>query len=102
MNRYLIPRRITQRWELMPGWGWRELGATGIGFAIGAALFALAALLRLPLAVHFLLLLAPTGCAAYMAMPMALGGSFLDMVLAWRAYARTRHLYLYDLGRDDT
>ena len=33
MNRYLIPRRITQRWEIIPGsgWGWAEIGVAAVG-----------------------------------------------------------------------
>lgn len=101
MNRYLIPRRITQRWEIMPGWGWRELASAGIGLATGAVLFALASLIGLPLIIRLLLLLLPAGSLTYLAMPLAMGGSMLDLILAFRAYSRTRHLYLYDLGRDD-
>ncbi len=101
MNRYLIPRRITQRWEILPGWGWRELGSAGVGLGIGALLFAVASLAGLPLWLRALLVIVAAGCGVGLAMPMATGGSMLDMLLDARAYGRTRHQYLYDFGRDD-
>ncbi len=105
-SRYLIPRRITQRWEILPGWGWRELGAAGVGLGIGAVLLLLSLLLPTGggwgIAGRSLLVLLPTGCGVGLAMPMVAGGSMLDMLLDARAYGRTRHLYPSDFGRDDT
>lgn len=101
MNRYLIPRRITQRWELSQGWGWREIGAAAIGLLVGALLLGLASLVGLPLAGRALALLLPAGIATYAAMPMPTGENLLDMLLAFRNFARRRHLFLYDFGRDD-
>jgi hypothetical protein len=101
MSRYLIPRRITQRWEILPGWGWRELAAAGVGLGVGVVLFAAASLIGLPLWLRALLVVVAVGCGVGLAMPMATGGSMLDMLLDSRAYGRTQHLYMYDLGRDD-
>ena len=100
-SRYLIPRRITQRWEMLPGWGWRELGAAGVGLGVGVLLFVAASLIGLPLWLRALLAIIGLGSGVGLGMPMATGGSMLDMLLEARTYGRTRHLYLYDLGRDD-
>ena len=105
MSRYLIPRRITQRWEILPGWGWRELGSAGMGLGVGTVLLLLSLLLPAGggwgIAGRTLLVLLPAGGGAGLAMPMATGGSMLDMLQGARAYGRTRHFYPYDFGRDD-
>ncbi len=101
MNRYLIPRRITQRWELFPGWGWAEIGATGVGLLVGGVLLGLAWLLGLPLAVCVVLLILPAGAGAGIARPLPVGGSALEMLQQGRQFLRDRRLYLFDLGRDD-
>ena len=100
--RYLIPRRIQQTWEIMPGWGWTQIGAVGVGLGVGIVLAELAWLIHLPLWIVALLALLPAGAGAGIAMPMAIGGSMLDLLLDARAYGRTRHRYLYDIGRADT
>lgn len=105
MNRYLIPRRITQRWEILPGWGWRELGAAGVGLGGGIVLLLLSLLLPTGggwgIAGRTLLVLLPAGSGAGLAMPTSAGGSMLNMLLDARRFGRTRHMYLYDFGRDD-
>lgn len=101
MNRYLIPRRITQRWELFPGWGWAELAATGIGLLVGAILFALASLLGLPVAVRIFMAILAVGGGAGLARPMPTGDSALVMLQRGRRFYRSPRHYLYDFGRDD-
>ena len=101
MSRYLVPRRINQRWEILPGWGSLQLGAAGVGLATGVLLFAAASLAGLPLWLRALLVIVAEGCGVGLAMPMATGGSMLAMLLDSRDYGRTRHMYYYDLGRDD-
>ena len=100
-TRYLIPRRITQRFELVAGWGWRQIGAVLAGLGVGVVLALLAWALHLPWWIIALVVLLPAGSGAGLAMPMPTGGSMLDMLVDLRAYGRTRHLYLYDIGRDD-
>lgn len=101
MNRYLIPRRITQRWEMFAGIGWRELAVLGIGLLAGALLFGLASLVGLPLAIRAILVILPPGVAFMAARPLPTSESLLDMLLAWHDFSKRRHLYLYDFGRDD-
>lgn len=101
MDRYLIPRRITQRWELFPGWGWPQLGALGIGVLAGLLCFFIVSLLGVPLFVRVIAFLLPAGGVGFLGKPLPTAESPLDMLLAFRAYAQTRHLYLFDFGRDD-
>ena len=100
-TRYLIPRRITQRWEVLPGWGWTQLGAVGVGLGVGVVLALLAWVLHLPLWLLALVVLLPAGSGAGIAMPMPTGGSMLDLLLDARAYGRRRHFYLRDMGKED-
>ncbi len=104
MNRYLIPRRITQRWEIIPGsgWGWAEIGVAAVGLLVGGVLLGLAWLLRAPLWLLALLLILPTGAGVGVAQPMPVTGeSGLVMLQQMRQYFQSRRLYLYDIGRDD-
>ncbi len=101
-ERYLIPRRITQRWELVPGWGKPELLICLTGAAGSAGLVGISSLIGLPIYVVALLGLLPLGVAVLLVMPQPTGGCFVDMLLAQRAYMATRKLYLFDFGRDDT
>ena len=101
-ERYLIPRRITQRWELFPGWGKPELLLCFAGAGVGALLAGLATLLGAPIYLVAPLAALPLTVAVVLAMPMAAGGNMAEWLFALRAYTRTRHLYLFDFGRDDT
>ncbi len=101
MNRYLIPRRITQRYELFEGWGWPEVLSALAGLGIGALLSLLATLLRLPLALCVLPGILAGGTGIAIARPMPTGENLLTFLRSARAYTRTRRFYLYDFGRDD-
>lgn len=99
---YLIPGRITQRLEILPGWGWFELKAIGAALLGGLLLSGLAGLLGLPLLLRFFLILALPGGMAAVARPATVKGeSPLTLLLAFRDYARRQRRYLYDFGRDD-
>ena len=101
-HRYLIPRRITQRWELFPGWGWLELAAVGGGAVVGVVLFLLGIFFRLPLLVRALAFVLPPAAAVFVAKPMVVGGdSLFTQILALRAYLRRPRRYLYDFRRED-
>ena len=102
IERYLIPRRITQRWELFPGWGKPELLICLAGAGGSAVLVGISTLVGLPVYIVALLGLLPLGVAVLLVMPQPTGGCFFDMLLAQRAYQATRKLYLFDFGRDDT
>lgn len=99
--RYLIPRRIMQRWEVMPGWGWRQIAALGVGLGVGAVLALLGWLIHLPIWLLVLLVLLPAGSGAGVAMPMPTGGSMLDLLLDAQAYGQAKHFYLFDLRKED-
>lgn len=101
MERYLIPRRITQGYELFPGWTGREIKLVAAALVLGALLFLLAGLLRLPLALHIGLPLVIVAGTAAAVRPRPTGESLLDEWLRIFAYSRARRLYLYDFGRDD-
>ena len=100
-GRYLIPRRITQRWELFPGWGKTELLLCLAGAGASAALAGLSALVGLPIAISIRLAVLPLGASVLLGMPQPSGGTFYDLLLAQQTYVSRRHLYLYDIGRDD-
>ena len=102
MNRYLIPRRITQRYELFPGWGWPEVLAALAGVALGGLVFGLLSLLNVPLVARLLPALLLAGAVVGIARPMPVTGeSALAMLLQARSFFRARQIHLYDIGRDD-
>ena len=100
--RYLIPKRITQRYEFMPGWGFPEVGLVLGGFAAGIALYLLLGLFGLPLALRIFLAILIALAAFAAANPVAIGQRPIDLITDWRGWTKTQRLYMYDLGRDDT
>lgn len=78
---YLVPRQVTERFEILPGVGWREAGV------VAAAAFLAGLFLLLPLPVPARFLLASPFAAAGVAAVLKLDGtlSVLDYaVRAWR------------------
>lgn len=100
-ERYLVPRRITQRWELFPGWGRRELLTVLVGAAVAAALTTPILILGMPLPLAAVTALLPIGGAAGLAMPQPTSDSLLVLILFWRGYLARPRLYVYDHRRDD-
>jgi hypothetical protein len=101
MNRYLIPRRITQRFEFAPGWGIQEAATVAAGAAAGGLLLLLASLFGLNPGFRLLPPVLVLGASVFAARPLPDGTTLLDLLGAARAFSRSRKLYLYDFSRDD-
>jgi hypothetical protein len=101
MTRYLIPRRITQRFEFAPGWGIPEAATVLVGAAAGGLLLLFASVLGLNPALRLLPATFLVVAAVFAARPLPDGTTLLELLAAARAFARSRKLYLYDFSRED-
>jgi hypothetical protein len=110
--RYLVPRQIVTRTEIMSGVGPMEALLIAAGLAVGIAVQFLLALIGHLVPAHavavrhalligrFLIVVLCAG-AGYMATRPVAGGSVLDYARALRAWSARPHVYLYAQGGDD-
>lgn len=110
--RYLVPRQIVTRTEIMSGIGPGEALLIAAGLAVGVVVQFVLALIGHVVPAHaaavrhalllgrFLIVVLATG-AGYMATRPVAGGSILDYARAMRAWAQRPHVYLYMSGGDE-
>ena len=111
--RYLVPRQIVTRTEIMSGIGPMEALLIAAGLAVGIVVQFVLGLIGHLVPAHmasakhalllgrFLVVVLCTG-AGYMATRPLAGGSILDYARAMRAWASRPHVYLYTQGGDDS
>jgi hypothetical protein len=102
MQDYLVPRAVTARMEILPGFGLPEFGAVVAG-GLGGALLQMVALL-LPLTVpvklffRLFLFVLPLG-AAYMLVHQDISGfSLYNQLKAARQWSQRPRVYYYQRG----
>lgn len=98
MSRYLIPKPITQKYELLPGTGWGlvEAGLVGGGLAGGLGLLALSRLTPWPLPVRLGLAVLVAAVGMALAFPVPGQEPLHRLLRAWWRYRHRPRLYLYD------
>ena len=98
MSRYLIPKPITQKYELFPGTGWGlvEAGLVGGGLAGGLGLLALSRLTPWPLPVRLGLAVLVAAVGMALAFPVPGQEPLHRLLRAWWRYRHRPRLYLYD------
>ena len=110
--RYLVPRQIVTKTEIVAGIGPIEALLIAAGLAVGIVVQFILALIGHvapphAAAVHHALLLGRflvvvlCAGAGYMATRPVSGGSILDYARAIRAWSARPHVYLYTQGGDD-
>lgn len=102
MQEYLVPRAVTARMEIFPGFGLPELGAMVAGGAAGALLQMFALLLPLAIApklfTRLFLFVLPLG-AAYLLVHQDISGfSLYGQLQAARKWANRPRVYYYRRG----
>ena len=98
MSRYLIPKPITQKYELLPGTGWGlvEAGLVGGGLAGGLGLLVLSRLTPWPLPVRLGLAVLVAAVGMALAFPVPGQEPLHRLLRAWWRYRHRPRLYLYD------
>lgn len=100
-NRYLIPRRITQRYEFFTGIGWREVQVLFMGLVCGGAWFLGSHLLYESLLVQVLPGVFSLSLTYFLVRPFPDGTRLLDLLRAIKRFYTRPRRYLYDWSRDD-
>jgi hypothetical protein len=100
-QRYLIPRRITQRYEFFLGIGWQEIRTLFMGTACGGAWFTGSHLMHAGLLVQVIPGVLCLGMAYFLVRPLPDGSRLLDFLIAMKTFYTKPRRYLYDWSRDD-
>ena len=102
-TRYLIPRRIRQRYEFFPGSGigLPEVGLILAGLGAATVWFGGAGLFRLPFLVRLLPALALAGFGYFAARPLPDGTNLWGLAQAFHQWRTRPQRYLYDWSRED-
>ena len=100
-HRYLIPRRITQRYEFFTGIGWREVQVVLLGLVCGGAWFLGSHLIHANLLVQMLPGVFSLGLTYFLVRPFPDGTRLLDLIMAIKRFYTRPRCYLYDWSRDD-
>ena len=103
MSRYIIPKPITQKYELFPGTGWgvAEIGWLAVGIAAGFAWFGVSAGMHGSIPVR---LIGAIGCGLIgvaLALPVSGQEPLHRLLRAWWRYRQHARLYLYDWTASD-
>lgn len=102
MARYLIPKPIQREREILPGWGWEQVGVILVGAAFGGALFALLSFLGwLPGLVRLLVGIAPGGIGVALAITPPQGQPAYRLIRAVLGYRKSQRRWLYDWNASD-
>ncbi len=95
---YLIPRNVRQHFEFFPGFGWRELFLTLIGFAAGLFLFFLFGLFTQSLGRAFLIVFTTAAAFFIGKGDSQTGRSILSLFNDYKVWRTKQQRYLYYFG----
>lgn len=94
---YIIPRRITTRFEIFPGWGWSEIIILLLGFAIGGVLYLLFHAIGLSPSIQLSFPLFPPLLAFLATRPSPVSGdNFITQAKSIANYVKNPKIYVYD------
>jgi len=96
---YTIPKNVRTRYEIFPGFGFRELLITATGSLIGIAVFFLMSLFKLPIPLTIILSVIFPAAAFLLSMPNPRTNvSLLIMIKHFRTYRARQNRYFYVFG----
>ena len=101
--RILVPKPITQKYELFPGsgWGLTEAGLIAAGLAGAFLMFGLTSLIGLPVPVRLMAAVLVAAVGAGLALPVPGQAPLYQLLMAWRTYRQRPTRYLYDWTASD-
>ncbi len=103
MPPYLIPKPITQKYELFPGTGWgvAEVGWLAAGIAAGFGWFSVSAWVQGSIPVRLIGAIICGLIGVTMALPVPSQEPLHQLLRAWWHYRQRPRLYLYDWTASD-
>jgi len=92
---YFVPVNVSVRFEILPGFGLKELLLCGIAASVGGGLALLGGVFALSPTVRFALAAVPPGVAFIAGRPAGSGGeSLLDLIRHYRTWLAGQKMYL--------
>ena len=100
---YFVPKNVNARFEILPGFGLKELILCGSTLAIGGGLALIAGALVLPASIRLALVVVPTGVMFFITQPGLNGVCLFDLLGYYRAWSFRKKIYLnyYEGGGED-
>jgi len=94
MFMYFVPKNVSMRFEILPGFGLKELLLCGIALAIGGGLALLFGFFNVPDPVRLALLVVPPGIMFFITQPGFGGESFFDLFKFYRSWLLNKKVFL--------
>lgn len=91
---YFVPKNVSMRFEILPGFGMRELFLCGTALGFGGALALLGGILNIPAMPRIAFLVIPPGIMFFITQPGMGGESLFDLLKYYRKWSFHRKLYL--------
>jgi hypothetical protein len=91
---YIVPKNVIGRFEILPGFGLKELFLCGIALAIGGGLSLLISSFNVPTPVRIGFIIVPPGIMFFITQPGLMGESFFDLFKFYRLWLLNKKVFL--------
>lgn len=95
MSMYFVPVNVSARFEILPGFGLKELSLCGIAAVVGGGLALLGGVFALSPIIRLALFIVPPAATFFLGRPAGQAGeSVLDQIRHYRSWLLGQKLYL--------
>ncbi|ADL67874.1 PrgI family mobile element protein [Thermoanaerobacterium thermosaccharolyticum] len=94
---YQVPKNISGKFELLPGFGWNELFFVLLGFLAGIFVYVVLSIFTQSL-IRYLVVFIFTGLAYFLVIPGPDGSSVLSLIKYYIRWSKKQKRYLNILG----
>ncbi len=94
---YQVPKNISGKFELLPGFGWNELFFVLLGFLAGIFVYVVLSIFTQSL-IRYLVVFIFTGLAYFLVIPGPDGSSVLGLIKYYIRWSKKQRRYLNILG----
>lgn len=96
---YQVPKNISGKFELIPGFGWNELFFVLSGFLVGIFVYLILSIFTQSL-IRYLAVFVFTGLAYFLVIPGPDGSSVLSLIKSYVKWSKKQRRYLNIIGRE--
>ena len=101
VGEYIIPRRISRGYQLMPGVGLKDAAFGAGGFVVGLALWLTLNAFGVPLLIRGFIAIVPLIIGAALALPLAEDLHLWEFARNFQQFGHKPKTLYYDFGADD-